>query len=264
MVAIPLAAALFYAPQRTGAAAVVTMAVAVLAGLPHDAFNAPHVAALIAIMLAGGLAIAFAVERQARDRFADFASFLGDAGTLLSSSLDFDTTAKAVASVPVPELADWCLVELLAPDGSVERRAASHDDESIELLSTAIATAAERDRGPRSELWPELPDALLETWAGGEAERLAELRSAGARAAMRVPLRTPGRLAGTMTFVTTGPGTRFTELDLRRAEELAGRCSLAIDNALLYRAARSSRERRFGRRVEPPASGRPEPRGIVD
>jgi hypothetical protein len=257
LVAIPLAVADFYSPSTTAVAGGVTLAVTVLAGLRDDAFGAPHMAALIAVALGGLMAVAFAVERRARDRYADFASFLGEAGTLLSSSLDFDATAKAVAAIPVPDLADWCLVELVAADGTVERRAASHPDEGAEQLSAAIATVGKGASGARAELWRELPGALLDSWAAGDAGRLAQMRSVGARGAMRVPLRTPERLLGTMTLLSAASRRRYEELDLHRAEELAARCSLAIENALLYRTARRSGERRFGRRAEPPATTRP-------
>jgi GAF domain-containing protein len=253
LIVLPLAVAGFAPPRSTAIAAVATAAVALAAGLAHDALGGAHVAALVAVGFAGVMAVWLAAERRRRDRESEFARFLGDAGALLGCSLDFDETAKAAAAVPVPELADWALVELFDPSGAIERRAASHPDEGAEALAAAlVAGEPEQGRGPRSELWPELP-----------AELLSGVEGVGARAAIRVPLRTPERRLGAMTLIASDSRRPYGERDLLHAEELAARAAVAIENAMLYRAARRG-ERRFARRAEPPASGRPQPRGTND
>jgi GAF domain-containing protein len=240
---VPLAAATLASVRLAALAAAGTLGVVLLAGLAGDAFGEAHIAALVATALGGAMAVALAAEYARRERYAAYSSFLGDATSLLTCSLDFDETAKAAASVPVPELADWSLVELFDPAGRIERRAASHPDEAAEELARALEAGDAEARGPASQLWPELPQ---------------ELRAAGAHAAIRVPLRTPERRLGVMTLIATAPERRYGGDDLARAEELAARASVAIENAQLYRAARH-RERRFGRRAESP-SGRPQPR----
>src|SRR5205807_621787 len=40
-------------------------------------------------------------------------SFLAEAGRLLASSLDPDTTLDRIATLCVPQLADWCTIEIL-------------------------------------------------------------------------------------------------------------------------------------------------------
>src|SRR3954454_23598685 len=254
LVVMPLAAAHLASARATALVATATVALVALGGVPRDAFGAPHAAALIAVALAAWMAVLRAAERARRERAAAFEAFLGDASALLACSLDFDETAKTAAAVPVPELADWCLVELTAPDGGVERRTASHPDEAAEDLAAALAHASGDAARPRIELWPELTDDLLEAWAGGDAERLARLHATGARAAMRVPLRSMERRLGVMTLISSSSAREFDEGDLRRAEELAARCAVAIENAQLYRSARRG-ERRFGRRVTEPGAG---------
>jgi hypothetical protein len=261
LVVMPLAAANIASARATALVAALAVGLVTLSGAPHDVFGAPHAAALIAVALAGAMAVLLAAERARRERAAAFESFLGDPSARLACSLDFDETAKTAASVPVPELADWCLVELAAPDGGIERRTASHPDEAAEDLAAALAVASGGDaERPRMELWPELTDDLLEAWAGGDAERLARLHATGARAAMRVPLRSMERRLGVMTLISSASAREFDEGDLRHAEDLAARCAVAIENAQLYRSARRG-ERRFARRVtEPGAGGRVEPR----
>src|SRR3712207_9480141 len=53
-----------------------------------------------------------AVAEQAERRVA----FLARASAELASSLDVDATLQTVARLAVPDLADWCFVELLEDD----------------------------------------------------------------------------------------------------------------------------------------------------
>src|SRR4051794_7554285 len=55
-------------------------------------------------------------------------AFLARAGEVLGRSLEFETTLRAVASLAVPELADWCIVDLLEAGGAARRMAIAHDD----------------------------------------------------------------------------------------------------------------------------------------
>ena len=63
-------------------------------------------------------------QRHSRDRGA----FLAAAGATLTSSLDLHETLRALANLAVPAIADWCTVDILTEDGSVERVAVSHKD----------------------------------------------------------------------------------------------------------------------------------------
>ena len=61
-------------------------------------------------------------DAHERDRF------LADAGALLASSLDYETTIERVAALAVPTIADWCSVDLVGADGRLERLAVAHID----------------------------------------------------------------------------------------------------------------------------------------
>ncbi len=54
--------------------------------------------------------------------------FLVKASDVLTSSLDYQQTLKTVAQLAVPELADWCAVDIRTSDDSVERLAVTHID----------------------------------------------------------------------------------------------------------------------------------------
>ncbi len=54
--------------------------------------------------------------------------FLSESSRLLASSLDPDEVLERVAELAVPEVADWCAVDVLRVDGELERVALAHAD----------------------------------------------------------------------------------------------------------------------------------------
>jgi PAS domain S-box-containing protein len=178
---------------------------------------------------------------RARRRLALFAA----AGTTLSASLDYEATLEGIAHLVVPELADWCMVDVLEEDGSVKQLAAAHADPTREDLLRELmshrrfgedspGTVARVLRTGRSALTPEVSDALLVERTTGE-EHLRVLMRLGIRSFMSVPLLARGRTLGAMTLVSSEPERLYGEEDLSLAQGLAYRCALAVDNARLYR-----------------------------
>ena len=55
-------------------------------------------------------------------------AFLAQAGTVLASSLDYEQTLRNVAELAVPEIADWCAVDLVDEDGDRRRVVVAHKD----------------------------------------------------------------------------------------------------------------------------------------
>ena len=64
--------------------------------------------------------------------------FLADAGALLSSSLEYETTVHRLAELSVPVLCDWCVVDVL-DHGTLKRLAAIHADSSKTQLAYDLA-----------------------------------------------------------------------------------------------------------------------------
>jgi serine phosphatase RsbU (regulator of sigma subunit)/PAS domain-containing protein len=170
---------------------------------------------------------------------------LADAAALLAGSLDFDATLGVIAKLAVPRLADWCFVELLREDGSIDRVAIEADDEALlerareydrryPLDPEAPAGSPQVIRSGRPDLQTEIPDAMLELVAQ-DADHLEILRELGFRSSMIVPLRSGGRVVGDIALVSASSGRRFGQADLAAAQELADRCGLYLENARLYR-----------------------------
>ncbi len=60
--------------------------------------------------------------------------FLSEAGQALSSSLDYEETLQSVARLAVPQLADWCAVEMPDEWGGLQQVALAHvDPEKVAL-----------------------------------------------------------------------------------------------------------------------------------
>lgn len=171
--------------------------------------------------------------------------FLAEASRQLGSSLDYAQTLRNVAWAAVPQIADWCAVDLVER-GRLERVVAAHPNPDKLVIAERL-----RDFGPEtpdpeqgagkvlrtgvSELYADIPDELL-VQAAVSDEHLALLRAIGMRSVVIVPIRTPGRVLGTMSLVSAESGRRFTEDDVHFAEQLAERAGIAVENARLYEA----------------------------
>src|SRR4051794_15475935 len=79
LVVIPPAVAAFASARTTAVISAVALGLVALAGVPYDAFAAPHTAVLVAVALVGIVAVALAADRERRERSAAYSSFLGEA-----------------------------------------------------------------------------------------------------------------------------------------------------------------------------------------
>jgi PAS domain S-box-containing protein len=191
-------------------------------------------------------------ERKHTD---DVLRFLAESGATLSSSLDYRETLANVARLAVPTLADWCAIDVMEEDGTVERLAVEHSDpEKVALayeLQERYPSDPETTRGigkvlktGEPDMMAEIPEELLDQVALNVEHRTI-MRELGLRSYMVVPMVARGRSHGAITLVSAESGRRYEETDLRLAEELARRTALAVDNAKLYEEAqREISERR--------------------
>ena len=178
---------------------------------------------------------------RARRRLA----LLASVGPILYSPLDYEATLERIARLAIPELADWCLVDIVEEDGSVNQLAAAHADPAKEDLlrelwahrrfgEDAPGTVARVLRTGRPVLIAEPSESLLAERATGE-EHLRLLRDLEVCSIMSLPLLARGRTLGALTLVSSSQERRYDEEDLSLAENLSYRCALAVDNARLYR-----------------------------
>ena len=204
--------------------------------------------------------------RRERKRSAEALRFLSEASAALTSSLDYRATLARVARLAVPQLADWCAVDVREEDGSTHQLAVEHENPEkvawAHELQQRYPPDADAPRGVpevlrsgRSEFYPEVTGEMLVA-AARDPEHLRLMRRMSFTSAMVVPLVARGRTLGAITLVSAESGRRYDRADLELAEELARRAALAVDNARLYDEAqkeiseRNRAETRFRTLVE--------------
>ena len=195
------------------------------------------------------LAAASRIEEAQRAR----REFLARAGEALVSSLDYRTTLATVARLAVPELADWCSVELVEPGTTVPSQVAvvHTDPRKVQLARDLVERYPPDPNAPtgvpqvirsgKSELYTEIPAALLEAGAR-DSEHLRILRELRLESGIVVALKGRERVLGAMSFVYADSGRRYTESDLAFAEDFARRAAMAIENARVHAALAVSLE----------------------
>jgi PAS domain-containing protein len=169
---------------------------------------------------------------------------LARATAILASSMDYEQTLRNVAGLAVPQLADWCGVDLFDAAGRRESVAVAHKEagklELAEQLREYDPEQLDPERGlgkllhtGQPQLYPQITEEMLEG-AAVDDEHLRLLRSVGMRSVLLVPLAVQDRLIGALTLVSAESGRGFDQGDLEFAGQIAGRAALAVEHARLY------------------------------
>jgi PAS domain S-box-containing protein len=175
--------------------------------------------------------------------------FLAQASGLLAASLDYERTLSEVARLAVPDVADWCAIDVVERDGSTRQVTSVHPDPELEsfLLELRRRYRAEKQGS----------EGTARVIATGEAELVPDVRGVAAvelrdnetdtyrrlapRSYMIVPLVARGRTIGALTLLSMREGRHYGDADLDFAQHLGRRFALAVDNARLYDEAERSR-----------------------
>src|SRR5919206_3760246 len=187
--------------------------------------------------------------------------FLAEASKLISSSLDIATTLDKVAWAGVPEVADWCIVDMPDERGAIRHVAIAHIDpvqrERLTEMRAPYPPGDTDDRSPvgvmrhgRSTLVPELTEEQMAAYA--ENERHLELmRALESRSVAVVPLAAGDRTIGTITVATAESGRPLGPEEAALLEEVGRRAGIAVENARVH-AARTTIATTLQRSLLPP------------
>lgn len=189
------------------------------------------------------LAVSAAIDVTEQKAIEDGLRFLTRAGSTLAGSLDADLALSTVAELAVPELADWCVVDVVEADGTVNRVAVVHEDPAkvewaremearFPVDLSAPSGVGRVIRTGQSEIFPEITDAMLEVHA---PEVIDAIRQAEIESVAIVPLISREGTMGAISFVSRLRG-RYQRRDLPILEELARIGVLAVENSRLYRS----------------------------
>jgi PAS domain S-box-containing protein len=175
--------------------------------------------------------------------------FLAQASGLLAASLDYEHTLLEVARLAVPDVADWCAIDIVQPDGTTRQVTSVHPNPEHEALLLELRRRYRAEKqgseGTAHVIATGLPELVTDV-RGEVAIPLSEREDASyrrlaPRSYMIVPLVARGRTIGALTLLSTREGRHYNEADLDFAQHLGRRFALAVDNARLYDETERSR-----------------------
>jgi PAS domain S-box-containing protein len=175
--------------------------------------------------------------------------FLARASAVLDESLDLAMMLPRLARLPIPALADYCLVDLME-EGALRRAAVAHVDPGKEIMlfkDHVQAADGDPDQHPvvrvvrtrEPVLVSDCTPAMLNRISHDEEHR-KKLGSIGLRSYMILPLVAHGEVLGAITLASADSGRQYTPGSLLIAGDFAHRAALAIAHARLYQQAQEA------------------------
>ncbi|SEE07951.1 SpoIIE family protein phosphatase [Streptomyces sp. TLI_105] len=202
------------------------------------------------------MAVEDVTEREAARARLDL---LHEAHRRVGTTLDATTTARELADVLVPALADAVTVHILDAVLRGEQRRPGPVDPGRPLRRAAFlagpgARAEERDAvletlpfaTPFTRTLEDGTPRLLArlddtgTWPPEESEHARALAAAGVHSLMTVPLAVPEGVLGVLTLYRCERSVPYTRQDLDLAAQVASRAALGIDHASSYTRERNT------------------------
>jgi PAS domain S-box-containing protein len=183
-------------------------------------------------------------DRKQIERTRDF---LIAGSARLSATLDYRLALRQVAELAAQSVADWCSIDLIGADDHLERVALAHSSAVNRQLAGALKRhtpdPSTMSMGVRrvlelgeARLVPSIDD-MLDFGDTDDREFLEVAAGLGLCTWVCVPVQARGKILGLMSFLRSGPGSRYGTADLEVAREMALRAAAAIDIAELYHKA---------------------------
>ncbi|MFD6492540.1 SpoIIE family protein phosphatase [Streptomyces sp. NPDC059944] len=195
---------------------------------------------------------------RARRRLA----LIADASTRVGTTLEVDQTARELADIAVPELADVVAVDIL--DSALACRRMRRPDNGPEFfralaLKASHPTVALRAADPPGDLATYAGDRMVTLCVhtgrpvlvrhvgaqdlpriARDAQASSLLAQAGVHSYLAVPLIAHGEVLGALDLKRTRNPVPFDDDDVVLATELASRAAVAIDNARWFQSVRNT------------------------
>jgi ketosteroid isomerase-like protein len=190
------------------------------------------------VVLGAAAALLWARERKVRRRF----QILADVAAVSDAGGDLEETFDAICDILVPDLADFCLIDLI-DEGRVERVAVRlapgawpRVEEGLAERRPSVPPHMVSEDGSASlqpRFYERMTDADLRELADGPRD-LELLRRLEPRSAVTVALKARGKVTGALTLGVAWSGRRYRRVDAHFAWILSGRVALALDNCGLF------------------------------
>jgi PAS domain S-box-containing protein len=171
----------------------------------------------------------------------------------LAGTLDYEQALSALARLSIPELADWCVVDVVDERGAHRAEVAHGDPAKAPLIEAfrrfpldhparARLPAARALQSGRPVLVPNFTEALLRELTDDE-DFLEVATRLGACSEIVIPVKLSGSVATVLFFVTTESGRKYGPEDVALAEELVRRAAQLVENARVHQRLRQTEER---------------------
>jgi serine phosphatase RsbU (regulator of sigma subunit) len=241
----PVIAAMSASLPETAVVAAFCVVLAVLSPLWSGGIDGGQRLVAIAIDVTGALGGVWVASLRARlNREQRASELLAEAGGLMEDALDQRQRAEHLAKLAVPALGDVAMVDMVTPEGLIERVAAQSRGTNVAELFVELRADAPIDpRGPhpvaevirtgRTINLDQLSDEEIERITTRENER-EMLRKHRFQSCIVLPLGARGSVLGALTLWIMRPAKAFDETARRTAKRLADRAALALDNARLH------------------------------
>ncbi len=235
--AAPFVPAFSGAPRATALVASTAAAAAILSGTWNDGIaTAEHWTKVGLVAVGGGFAYLAAIAtREGRNAFRRL-EILDEVAALTAREADGASTLEVITSVLVPELGDFCMIDVADRNGSVNRAAVRACGNRRNEIETILA----EQQPSLSEGWlGAAEDDPPESRVGG-SERIGDL---AVSSVVTVPLVARGRCTGAVTICRTEDSLRYDPAAVRFTTLLADRIAVALDSAGLFSDLQSAEER---------------------
>jgi signal transduction histidine kinase/ActR/RegA family two-component response regulator len=185
-----------------------------------------------------------------REHAEEALTFLAHASTNLAALVDRQSALQQAARLPVPFLADWCVVYVIDEHGAIDYHAHAHrDPEHDSLLSQMLSkfpldwnsntATVQALRTGKPVLMDKLPEPLVSSFTQSDEHR-EMVRKLGPRAVISVPLKIREKTIGVIGLVSCDAKRKYTQREVEIAESLAVRVAVAVDNARLFHAVKEA------------------------
>jgi serine phosphatase RsbU (regulator of sigma subunit)/ketosteroid isomerase-like protein len=198
-----------------------------------------EVVAASLVVLGTALVLLWARERKVRRRF----QILADIATVSDAGGGLEETFDAICEILVPDFADFCMIDLIADDGGIDRAAVRlapgawpRVEQGLAERRPSVPSHMVSGTGSASlepRFYERMTDADLRELADGPRD-LELLRRLEPRSAITVALNARGKVTGALTVGVAWSGRRYRRADAHFAWILSGRVALALDNCGLF------------------------------
>jgi len=183
-------------------------------------------------------------------------SFLAQLSEVLERSMDLDARGRELARFVVPFLGDLAVLTMVGEHGQIRETQISWIDPAqpsaacgasvgriaSPLFARTIDQVLASGRAETVEI-PDATEASLATFTPGSAEPGVIPIGFNPRRMVAFPLRARGRTHGVL-LLAFGTGRQFESADFSFANDVAGRASVLLDNASLYKEVRDADRRK--------------------